>query len=108
MRRRRKVDANQAEIVEGLRACGWFVEVLSDVGRGVPDLLVGGRGIWCLVEIKSPGGRLTPDQASWAVRSSLRNTGPLLIAYSLQSALAGLADAARARRRPTALAGSSA
>lgn len=106
MRRVRKVDANQAEIVAGLRACGWFVEILSDVGRGVPDLLVGGRGVWVLIEVKAPGGRLTADQAAWAIRARDRNTPLPLIAHTLEDALRGLAVAARDRPRPTPRAGS--
>jgi hypothetical protein len=65
MRRARKVDGNQAEIVAALRAAGRGVVVLSDVGRGIPDLMVhwSGRCIW--MEVKRPGEKLTPDQVEW-------------------------------------------
>lgn len=65
MRHARKVDANQAEIVAALRAAGRFVEVLSDVGRGVPDLLVAWNGKCLLMEVKMPKQKLTPDQLDW-------------------------------------------
>lgn len=65
MRRARKVDANQAEIVAALRAAGCSVEVLSDVGRGVPDLLVGHRLENYLIEVKQPGEHLTEAQVAW-------------------------------------------
>src|SRR5262245_61767862 len=69
MRRARKVDANQPEIVKALRQAHVEVEVLSDVGRGVPDLLcfnvhVGLR----LLECKMPGDKQNADQERFAAR----------------------------------------
>lgn len=64
-RRRRKSDANQAAIVAALRADGATVEVLSDAGRGCPDLLVGVRGRNLLIEVKGLAGGLTPVQRTW-------------------------------------------
>ena len=55
MRYARKVDANQSDIVEALRAipeCS--VLLLSSVGDGCPDLLIGYRGANLLVELKNP------------------------------------------------------
>lgn len=63
MRRARRTDANQKDIVAALRAAGRTVEVISDVGRGVPDLLVSFRGVNYLLEVKIPGAKLTPDEA---------------------------------------------
>ena len=70
MRRAAKVDDNQAEIVKALRKIGCSVQVLSSVGEGCPDLLVGYRGVNYLLEVKDgskpPSHRkLTPDQISW-------------------------------------------
>lgn len=65
MRRARRVDANQREIVAALRAAGRAVEVLSDVGRGVPDLLVSIRGANYLLEVKAGKAALTEDEARW-------------------------------------------
>lgn len=57
-----KIDRNQPEIVGALRVLGASVAVLSTVGKGFPDLCVGYRGVNYLLEVKMPGGRLTPDQ----------------------------------------------
>lgn len=40
MRHAKRTDRNHAEIRDGLRADGWDVLDLSDVGGGVPDLCV--------------------------------------------------------------------
>lgn len=52
-----KPDANQAEIVTVLRAAGCTVEIISSpVGRaGIPDLLVGRKGVNYLLEVKKVG-----------------------------------------------------
>lgn len=70
MRRAAKIDANQPEIVEALRAVGASVQPLHTVGGGVPDLLVGWRGANLLMEVKDgskpPSAReLTPPQQKW-------------------------------------------
>lgn len=65
MRRAAKVDANQTQIVEALRAAGATVQSLASVGDGVPDLLVSrAQRVWC-IEVKGPKGTLTPDQIEW-------------------------------------------
>jgi hypothetical protein len=73
MRRAAKVDDNQAEIVEALKAVGCSVQSLAAVGDGVPDLLVGLRGKNLLMEIKDGSKppsrrRLTPDQLKFMSR----------------------------------------
>jgi hypothetical protein len=70
MRHAAKVDANQKAIVSAFRRIGASVQVLSAVGKGVPDVLVGFRGVNVLVEIKdgslAPSARaLTSDQVRW-------------------------------------------
>ncbi len=66
-----RVDENQPVIVDCLRRCGCRVEILSAVGRGVPDLLVGTpRGQLILLEVKdgakAPSRRqLTGEQERW-------------------------------------------
>lgn len=70
VRHARRTDGNQGSLVAYLRTLGCSVEVLSDVGRGVPDLLVGLCGVNALAEVKDPAQplsarRLTPDQAEW-------------------------------------------
>ena len=66
----RRVDDNQAEIVQALRASGASVQHLYAVGHGCPDLLVARAGVNYLLEVKdcrkSPSERrLTPDEAAW-------------------------------------------
>lgn len=51
-RHAKQTDANQSEIVEGLRKAGCTVSI---IGRPV-DLLVGYRGINSLLEVKLPRG----------------------------------------------------
>ena len=70
MRRASKVDENQREIVAALRGVGASVAPLHAVGKGVPDLLVGYRGVNLLLEVKdgdkAPSDRrLTPQQIEW-------------------------------------------
>lgn len=67
MRRAARTDATHTEIVEALRKAGATVHSLAAVGKGMPDLLVGVRGITLLVECKDgskppSARRLTPDQ----------------------------------------------
>lgn len=70
MRRRAKIDANQPLIVRALRDAGAVVQSLSQMGCGVPDLLVGFRGKNFLFEIKDPTRKpsertLTDDEKAW-------------------------------------------
>jgi hypothetical protein len=67
MRLKARTDANQREIVEALRAIGCSVLVLSAIGKGCPDILVGYASKNYLLEIKdgvkkSSNRRLTPDE----------------------------------------------
>ena len=70
MRRAAKVDANQQQVVQALRAVGATVQSLAGVGKGVPDLLVGYQGKTLLLEVKDGNKppserRLTEDQLAW-------------------------------------------
>ena len=80
MRRRARVDANQAQIVQSLRRAGATVQSLAEVGRGCPDIIVGCQRPCphcghrfpqnLLLEIKDgdkpPSARqLTPDEKIW-------------------------------------------
>ena len=67
MRTRARIDANQVAIVKALRGIGASVRSLAQLGGGVPDLLVGRRGVTLILEIKNgskPASetRLTPDE----------------------------------------------
>jgi Holliday junction resolvase len=70
VRYRPKLDANQQEIVKGLRAAGCRVLSLASVGGGCPDLLVGRNGRLTLLEVKDgskppSARRLTADEVSF-------------------------------------------
>ena len=84
MRKRAKVDRNQEAIVEALRFRGWLVLSLAPLGDGVPDLLLWhcGRGIMRLVEVKVPTGKLTKDQAGFALAG-----WPFQVVRSVEQAL---------------------
>ena len=47
-----KIDDNHGAIVSALKAEGLSVQSLAGIGGGVPDLLVGARGLTYLVEVK--------------------------------------------------------
>lgn len=57
-----KVDKNQKEIISALRSAGATVMVLHRVGQGCPDLACGFRGKNHFLEVKAPGGKLTPAE----------------------------------------------
>ncbi len=66
MNYRRKVDLNQKEIVQGLRALGYSVGHTYIVGKGFPDLAVAKFGFTILVEVKQPGEKLNADEKEFA------------------------------------------
>ena len=82
-----RADMNQKEIVDGLRELNISVLVLSQVGHGCPDLLVGladGRNV--LVEIKTDTGKLSETQVGWIIRWR----GKVVIARSIEDVLSQL------------------
>lgn len=71
MRRAAKVDGNQTDIVDALRAAGCSVRITSAVGSGFPDIVVGRAGVTYLLEIKDGSlqpsrQKLTPDEREFA------------------------------------------
>lgn len=82
-RRDAKRDANEAPIVEALRAAGASVERLS--GPDLPDLLVGWQGANVLLEVKREAGKrggtsnrkLLPGQVAW--RDAWRGRPPVIV-----------------------------
>lgn len=50
----KRVDDNQKAIVKLFRELGASVQILSDVGKGCPDIVVGAIGRNYLFEIKNP------------------------------------------------------
>jgi hypothetical protein len=64
----KRTDANQAEIVQALRAIGCSVQDLSQLGKGCPDLLCGYKERNYLIEVKNNcdrAPRLTPCEEQW-------------------------------------------
>ena len=69
-RRAGRIDANQAAIVRALRQMGASVQSLASVGDGVPDLLIGYKGVNLLAEVKDGNAepsrrRLTEAERDW-------------------------------------------
>lgn len=70
---RGKPDGNQAEIVEALLGIpGLSVLLLSAVGRGCPDLLIGYRGANLLVELKNPDVHYNPKLPTMVKQAEFR------------------------------------
>lgn len=65
MRRAAKIDNNQTEIVDELRAAGYSVQSLAAIGKGCPDLAVAKLGITILVEVKDVNGKLNEQQKAF-------------------------------------------
>jgi len=70
VRLRARIDANQPEIVKGLRDTGHSVAITSAVGKGFPDIIVGRNGITLPMEIKDGSlppskQKLTKDEQQW-------------------------------------------
>jgi hypothetical protein len=66
MRLRARRDRNHTEIRKAFRRLGWTVWDTAACGHGAPDLVCGKAGRNILVEIKSPGGVLTQDEADFS------------------------------------------
>lgn len=89
MRLAPRTDANQSAIVAALEDAGCSVTLLSAVGKGCPDLLVGASGRTLLMECKDgskppSARRLTPAQQAW---HAAWQGGTLAIVDSVEAAL---------------------
>lgn len=109
----RKRDATHSPLVGELRAVGFSVLDLANLGGGVPDLLIGKAQRALLVEVKSPkrvrmhaGDGRSAAQRKW--HDEWRGV-PVIVAESLSDVLAawsalqpetGARDAGRAPRPP--------
>lgn len=74
--------------MKALRAVGASVQILADVGRGCPDLLIGHSGVNRLAEVKDPSKPkadqcLTPDQVKWHIEWG----GQVAVVYTVADAL---------------------
>jgi hypothetical protein len=85
MSRIKKVDANQAAIVQTFRQLGATVEDLHGVGGGFPDLLIGFMGENVLVEVKEEKRELQDNQKEWG---QLWRGGPVIVVHNEDEALA--------------------
>ena len=88
MRRAAKIDTNQPAIVAAFRKIGATVQVLSAVGKGCPDTIVGYRGKNIFLEIKdgelAPSKqKLTADQVNWHAKWG----GQVCVANSIKDAV---------------------
>lgn len=63
---RRRVDLNHASIRDDLRHLGYTVWDCSRHGDGFPDLLLRVGELIVLLEVKSPGEKLTPHEEAFA------------------------------------------
>ena len=66
----KRIDANQKQIVMNLRQLGFSVQILSSLGKGCPDLLIGRQKKNWLIELKDGAKfasqqKLTPDEIRW-------------------------------------------
>ena len=52
VRRAGRTDANQTAVVAALRLLGCSVAITSGAGGGLPDIIVGFRGVNLLIELK--------------------------------------------------------
>jgi hypothetical protein len=88
-RHARRIDDNQAEIVEALRRVGASVQSIAKVGAGCPDLLVGYRRRTFLLEVKDgkkplSARKLTPLETKW---QRMWTGWPVEIVNSVEEAL---------------------
>lgn len=61
----KKKDNNQAEIENELQELGFSVQSLHELGRGVPDLLLGKQGFNFIIEVKHDSAPLTDPEKTW-------------------------------------------
>lgn len=89
-RRNPKRDGNEAAIVNSLRRLGATVARIS--GHGLPDLLVGWRGKWVLVEIKQKGKETCLTTAQEVFFRAARDRHlPLLVCTDAGEVMTGIA-----------------
>lgn len=84
-----KRDDNEKQIVKALEEMGCFVQKITQ-GKGVPDLIVGYKGYWALIEVKDgdkPKSQrsLTKDQMEWFFK--VQNRAPVYVAEDAEQAV---------------------
>ena len=95
MTRAHRTDNNHAEIRDGLREAGWWVWDTHDMGNGFPDLIaLNSSGRFVLLEVKSPGGKLTSDERDFFLTLIDQfHANDLYVVYDLQQATTALEKA---------------
>lgn len=69
----KRIDLNQKVIVELFRKLGASVLVMSDLGKGAPDLVVGFKGKTYLIEVKN-GNKPISQQKLTKAEEEFKNT----------------------------------
>jgi len=88
MRYANRIDANQGRIVEALRGAGAYVRIVTQ-GDGIPDLLVGYKGVTILMEVKD-GDKVPSARKLTDAEQKFFNEwdgGMLVVVNSVQEAL---------------------
>ena len=83
----RRSDTNQPEIVEALRAAGCLVWDTHELGHGAPDVLCLCRGELFWLEVKSAGGKLTPDEQEFHDLWRVAARGPVFVVRNIGQAM---------------------
>jgi hypothetical protein len=106
LRHAKRTDANHAHIRDGLRALGWDICDLSDVGGGVPDLVarMPDHGLPVFFEVKVLEGKrnpkpkkLTPAEETW-----MKYCGHITyVVTSLEEAISILTNTLDTQKIPT-------
>ncbi len=91
----RRRDTTHAAVRDALRDAGYSVFDAGNVGGDFPDLVVGAHGVTFLVEVKSPGGKLSAGQRRF---SDGWRGGPVVVAYNAEQALGHIVTCVRAMR----------
>ena len=81
-----KKDKNHAEIVSQCKELGMVVWDTADLGGEILDIIIMWKGKIAIVEIKSPGGRLTKNEKISI--NKLKDVGiDVIVAYGLEDIL---------------------
>lgn len=84
-RRAANRDKNERWLIELLRAAGAQVHQIS--GRGLPDLLVGYRRRWVMVEVKNPARSWTMGPAQQQFIDAAKASGlPVYVIFTAEDA----------------------
>ena len=85
----KRTDTNQTSLVRLFRSLGLSVAIISDLGKGMPDLIISNKRSNVLIEVKD--GSKPPSQRKLTVDEQIFHDnwqGPLHIISSEQEAIA--------------------